>query len=115
MIRLPRAAVLLAVAAALLVVSQLVLPRTVETRIEKELQSALPGARLVRASVEASPGLKLLAGRIVEVDLGLRGVHLGILIIYTLLVDGPVHIRAVPRRLEGRSVQVTLAVRVGSR
>src|SRR5690554_1981065 len=41
MIRLTRAAVLLAVAAALLVVAQLVLPRTVETRIDKELQSAL--------------------------------------------------------------------------
>ncbi len=106
MIRLRRAAVLLAVAAALLVVSQLVLPRTVETRIEKELQSALPGARFVRASVEASPGLKLLAGRIDEVDLDLRRVPLGDLVVDALLVDGRGLIVDVPRLVQGRGVEI---------
>jgi len=108
MIRLRRAAVLL-VAAALLVVSQLVLPRTVETRIEKELQSALPGARFVRASVEASPGLKLLAGRIDEVDLDLRRVPLGDLVVDALLVDGRGIVVDVPRLVQGQGLVINEA------
>lgn len=109
MIRLRHLAVALVASVAILAVSQLFLPRAVETRIETGLARSLEGVRLVRARIEAFPAVKLLAGHVDTFDLDLRRVPLGELVVDAVLVDGQGLVVDVPRLVQGRGVEIRAA------
>lgn len=88
MITRTNVAIAFAVALAILIVTQLTLPGALESRIERELARSLEGARLIRAEVEAFPAIMLLLGRVDRLNLDMRGVLLGDLIVDAVLVDG---------------------------
>lgn len=102
------AAALAAVIAALAAV-QIALPGMVSRRVERELNRAFAGARLVRVEIQSFPAVELLGGRVDRLTVDLRRVPLGDLIVDAVLVDGQELVVDVPKLLSGRGVEIRRA------
>ena len=76
------------VLAGILAAAQIVLPAAVEKGIASALARSLGDGGSIRADVRAFPALQLLAGRIGSVDLDVRRIAAGDLVVDRLIVEG---------------------------
>lgn len=109
MVTLRQVIALFVVAFAILAVIQFTLPGMIESRIESELARTLPGARLIRAEVEAFPAVMLLLGRLDRLDLDVRGATFDGLIVDAALIDGRHLVVDTGKLLRGQGVAITSA------
>lgn len=109
MVALRRVVVLILAAVLVLAAIQLALPRVIESRLEKELAAALPGARVVRAEVDAFPAVKLLWGRVDRLSLDVRRATFDGLVVDAALIDGRDLVIDAGRLLRREGVVITSA------
>lgn len=96
-----------ALALAFLAATQLLLPGLVEDRIAEGLRRSFGDVKIVRAKVSAYPAYHLLQGRIDSVNLDLRRVAIGDLVVDAVLLDGRNVRLDMGRLVAGEGVRVT--------
>lgn len=109
MVALRRVVLLIVAAVLVLGAIQLTLPRVIESRVEKELEAALPGAILVRSEVEAFPAVKFAWGRVDRLSVDVRRATFDGLAVDAALIDGRDLVVDVGRLLRREGVVVVSA------
>ncbi len=96
-----------ALALGILVATQLLLPGIVENRLVEGLRRSFGDVKIIRAEVSAYPAYQMLSGKIDSVNLDLRRVAFGDLVVDAVLLDGRNIKLDMGRLVAGEGVRVT--------